>query len=691
MPKNLQQLNKLFDDSTEADKRLNAEQRTNIALYLGNHFMKTREQLSRALDEASADQKSKIRITKNHIFKIIEFITNAILSAASDAKIMPHNENEIQDQKAAELHAAIWDKFKKDSKFKDKIRKLAYDFTIPGEMAVKIFWNPNKGTIVGQEPVLDENGVQTDTKPVFSGDVEIERIFSWDLKRPDNSKSLEESNWLGYEKMVDTKDLKSQVQDKDLKDKISSTEDDTYKIFDPTSGVYSQTRNKTLLREIYFKPCAEYPKGHYYIFTSKVILYEGDLPYGRFPIKVKGFTEVPTSPRSVSIIRQLRPLQVEVNRGASSQALVQMSVGLPKIIMLAGSDLESGTTKAGIRVYKTSSLTPPLVIEGQSGGQFVESMNQAISEMYSIANVPEMDEDKANGLDPQTAMYRSIKEKKRFSLYAEKFSEFIIEICEETMALKKQYMDEREVVRAIGRPEAVNVTEFKNTEDMSYQIQIVEVDNDAASMMGKHISLMGMMQYGGQQMGAEQVALIGRNMPFLNKEEIFAEQLVDYDTFRNIVLALDRGEDKSPIGTENSDYLIPKLTTRTHKADFKLLDPVIQQRYMAWIQQLQQISADRIMQLKQLESELYPVGGPTVPIPIYREVIGSQGQPKSERVQVPMNALEKFVQILEQQGQTMDPMLRMQQVNQAKIAQLTTEMGPQAQPIQPTPAIASGF
>lgn len=690
MPKDLQQLNRLFDDSTEADKRLNAEQRTNIALYMGNHFMKTKEQLSRVLDESNADQKSKIRITKNHIYKIIEHIVNAILSSASDVKIMPQNENELQDQKAAELHAAIWEKYKKDSKFKDKIRKLAYDFAIPGEMVVKIFWNPNKGAVVGSEPIMDENGAVKGERPIFAGDVEIERIFAWDLKRPDNAKSLEDSHWLGYEKMVDTKELKAQVKDKAIRDAISSTEDDTYKIFDPTTGIYSQARNKTLLREIYCKPDAENPKGYYYIFTQKGIIFQGELPFGRFPIKVKGYNEVPTSPRSVSVIRQLRPLQVEVNRGASSQALVQMTVGLPKIIMLAGSDLESGSTKAGVRVFKTSAMQAPTVIQGESGGQFVESMNQAITEMYNIANVPEIDEDKANNLDPQTAMYRSIKDKKRHSLYSEKFSEFLVEICEEVMSLKKDYMDEREVVRAVGRPEAVNIAEFKNSEDISYQISVVEVDTDASSMLGKHITLTSLLQYGGQQMGPEQVALIGRNMPFLNKEEIFQEALIDYDTYKNIVLALDRGEDIAPVGTENTKYLIQKLTSRTRKADFKLLDPMIQQRYQQWIASLQQIEADQIMKLQMMESELYPTTGPTVPIPIYREVMGSQGQPKSERVQVPMDALEKFVQILETQGVVMDPIKRMQQANQAKIAELSNQ-GQQPQPIPTIPSIASGY
>jgi uncharacterized protein YfkK (UPF0435 family) len=668
----LAKLNEEFEKSATTYHSINCEKRTNLNLYLGHHFLKTSDELNRRLEKQGMDKSTRIRVTKNHIFKICEYIKNSIISGGSDFDIFPANESELQDQKAAEMHRAVLSKWKYDNNFKALVRELAGDFSIDGEVAVKTFFNPMAGEVVGYDEGIGEDG-KPFKKPIKTGDVEVERIFAWDLIFPENAKSAEQAPWLGYQKMMPTEKLKEIVPE-ELKKKIGDSSDKTFEIFDPTTGGYNHRKGMTLVREKYIKPCEKYPTGHFYIFNEDTIIFEGPLPEGHpFPIKVKGFTEVPTSPRCVSIIRQLRPLQVNINYNASQQIITKMTVGQDKLIMLGGADLQYSGSHRGVEKFKTNSLQSPTILPGRSGSQFVDQMVADIAEMYQIANVPELGEDKSSQMDAQTALFRSIKDKQRFSIYTEKFIEFIQCIVQDVLTIKKMYMRPEEIVNVVGRTERINVPEFKSSENIGYQIRVNEVDENEAKILGKHIELTAMLQYGGQAMTPEQVALIGRNMPFLNKEEIFQEALIDYETYKNIILSLDRGEQVPVMPYDNADYLLPKITTRMRKADYRYLDPAIQQNYEMFIQELQNVKAQQLMQLRAQQSQFIPTTGAMVPIQIYREVPKADGGMKYERVQVPYDSLQDLVNKLEQQGVVLDPVQRMEQSTQANIAEIINE------------------
>lgn len=680
----LAKLNEEFEKSTTNYHRINCEKRTNLNLYLGHHFIKTSDELSRRLEKQGVDKSTRIRVTKNHIFKISEQIVNFILDAGSDFDVFPANQDELQDQKAAEMHRAVLADWKHKNNFTQLVRELAYDFVVDGEIATKRFWNPHKGEVVGEEIIIDEETGEQSTKKIRSGEAEVERIFGWDLIFPENAKSETQATWLGYQKMMPIKTVKEMAPD-ELKDKIEEGNDKTFEIFDPTTGGYHHKKGMTLVREKYIKPCKEYPNGYFYIFNEDTVIYEGELPEGHpFPIKVTGFTEVPTSPRRVSIIRQLRPLQVNVNYGASQQIITQMTLGQDKLIMLGGADLQYNGSHRGVEKFKTNSMQSPTILPGRSGNQFVEAMSTAIAEMYQIAGVPELSEDKVNQLDPQTALFRSVRDKKRFSLYTKKFVDYLGELVEDVLTLKKMYMKEQQVISVVGRTEQINVPEFKAAAPIGYQIKVLEVDENETKVLGKHIELVSMMQYGGKQMDPETIALIGRNMPFLNKEKIFEKSLIDYDSSVNIILALDRGESVPVMPNDNVDYLLREITARTRKADFRFMvqeNPAIGQNYEQFIMQLQQVKAQQVAQLKAQQSQLVPTTGAMVPINVYRPVPKSSGGVKYERIQVPYDALQDLVNRLESQGSVMDPIKRQEQSTQASIAEMlnTEEQMPQQQ------------
>ena len=143
-------LESLYQKSEQVDSALFSEQKSNVRLVSGNHYNSHRSRYwERLRDNSALSNEQKIRLTKNHISVISKSYINNILTYSPDVKVTPNNETELQDQKAAELHEAVWQDIKKKNHFRKKKYQLAKDFIDIGEVAVKIFWNPNKGKVIG--------------------------------------------------------------------------------------------------------------------------------------------------------------------------------------------------------------------------------------------------------------------------------------------------------------------------------------------------------------------------------------------------------------------------------------------------------------------------------------------------------------------------------------------------------------
>ena len=135
----LAKLNEEFDKSTTNYHRINCEKRTNLNLYLGHHFVKASDELNRRLEKQGVDKSTRIRVTKNHIFKICEYIVNSMLDAGGDFDVFPANQDELQDQKAAELHRAVLPDWKHKNGIGKILTELAYDFETPWSIPMEVY------------------------------------------------------------------------------------------------------------------------------------------------------------------------------------------------------------------------------------------------------------------------------------------------------------------------------------------------------------------------------------------------------------------------------------------------------------------------------------------------------------------------------------------------------------------------
>ena len=679
------ELVRLYKAGEAADNHLYAEQRSNLLLVAGSHYARKGSRFwNRVRDDARLTEEQKIRLTINHIQRICKIYENNIISYAPGVTPLPKNQNELQDQKAAELNKAVWEDIKDRHRFNDKVREIVQDFIRVGEVAHKIYWDDTKGKMNGYEPMVDEMNqpvvdeagqpVMDQTKPIFTGDFVFERIFGFNLFRAAEAKSMDESWFVGLRKMVNIDDLRARVGNDEEKQKlIQESSDETYIIFDSNGSGYDKAKNQCLLLEMYIRPSIKFPNGYYYIYTMQGVLWEGELPFGIFPIIYTGMDEVPTSPRSYSFIKQLRPIQGEINRAISQTATHQVTLGDDKLAVQAGTKIANGGLQPGVRVLSYSGQAP-VVIPGRTGDQYMPYIEKMVDQFYVIANLQEELQENPTNLDPYTMLFASIKQKKKYSVYTSKIEQYLIDWCSKTLELAKNYYTDANLIPAIGRAEIINIAEFKNTSPLFYAIRLEPGTEDMETRLGKQLTFNQILQYVGSNLDPKDIGKIIRTSPYANNELASEDMTMDFDAGTNMILSLDRGQMMEPSMYDDKKYLIKRLTNRTRKADYRFLAPQIQQMYEAVIQQLIDLDAQEQQAIQDAAQGFIPMSGMAVVCDIY--VPDPNNSSKTMRARVPYDSLTWLLKRLEEQGANQAAIMQQQQAVVAQAAQSLMQNSP---------------
>lgn len=697
-------LNKLYTDGETADNTALAEMRGNVQMQAGEHYKKIQSKMIERLRESKTNESVKLRLTSNHIQVITKTYINGIISQAPGVKILPFNETELQDKKDAELSQSVWSDAEIKLEIEDKIQRWAESFVVIGEMASKIYWNPNMGKIIGYQQEVSESGQPVfespmgDTLepmdpmgnphkpkaskiPVYQGQLCIDVLHPFNIIRKAGVESMAESPFLCVRQMMpiaEAKALLANIEDqaeREEKEKyIVESGKTTFKIFEAANGTYQDTKDQVMLREFYFRPCADYPNGYFYITTEAGILFEGELPFGLFPILIEGFDNLPTSPRATSIIRPLRAPQAEINRMTSAISTTQIVHGKDKIFSPMGSKVSKGTSFAGADEYSVSG-NMPMVVEGKAGTQFEASLSRATAELYKLAHL-EYEMAETSVQDPYQQLYKSLSQRKKYQIYVKKFERFLCKNAELYLKLAKRYLPDDYLVKAAGKREYINISEFRRIGDEDFNIRLKPMSNDIESLMGKQLNINTVLQYASKDLPPSAKGKILRAMPFLNEEEIFSDLTLDDENVESDILALDRGEFRPAQEIDKHDLYIERLNHRMKQSDFKLLNPQIQQMYQAKLQQHVELKAQEAMKIKEMQAEYWPTGGGLVKVDLY--------DANGKRMVMPQAALQHLAEVLEKQGLLQQQMQQLESNNQLQILQAASQSQlPPQDPQQP--------
>lgn len=684
-------LTALYSDGDSVDQEVFAEMRSNLLLVGGEHYNRRQSSFYRRIrDSRELSQEQKLRLTKNHIQKICKTYVNQILSAAPGVGFEPKEESSIQNQKSTELNHSAWQDAVERYEIDDKIDDWGDEFVEIGEVAVKIFFDPNSGPITAYnqqvseegEPSFNENNeaIPDMDSPVYAGEFVFEEIYGFNLLRPPECKDMRKAAWLCIRKMVDKDILLARFGDDEEKSKfVVASNDDTFLVFDGARGGYRKSTNQVLVREFFFRPCPLYPRGYFYITTKEGILDEGELPGGLFPILFMPFDKIQTTPRGRSCIKYLRPYQAEINRSASKIAEHQITLGDDKLLIQNGTKVSAGASLPGVRAVNYTGQKPE-VLAGRNGAQYLEYMNSQIEEMYKVANVMEQEQDSAQ-VDPYTMLFKSATQKKKFQRYIKRFERFLVDIAKLYLKLAKIHFNDDQVVHAVGKSEQINIKEFKTTDELAFRVKVVPQSDDVETKFGKQMSIQHVLQYVGAQLKPEDIAKLIRQMPWANFEADFDEMTVDYDSIKNDILALDRGEQPPVHPYDSHVYVVKRLTNRMRAPDFQFLPGNVQNNYAMKVQLHEKLEAQRQMQLQRAEQGYIPTGGYLVGCDFY---VNNPDDPnKTRRVRVPYEALQWLINQMQSQGTSLEELESMNQGAQQQVAGMMTGPGapqPSARP-----------
>lgn len=671
---NVAELERLYTESEEIDAEIFAEMRSNLLLISGEHYNRRHSTFFRRIRDArELGDQAKIRLTKNHVQNIHKKYVNHVVSAVPGVTCGPKIESELPCQKAAELYNAVWKDAEEKHGVDELIDSWTEDYFGVGEVHTKIFWDHMAGQLLGHRQAMDEEGnllTEEDGSPtlgeaVYTGDFVIEELYGFNLLRAPEAKTLKKSHYLIIRKMVNKDDLLAKFTDK--KKFIHEGSDKTMVVFDASKGGYRKTNNEVLLKEIYFRSCPQYPNGYYYFFTTEGILTEGELPGGVFPIVSELCEKIQTTPRGRSIIKHMRPYQAEINRAASKMAEHQITLGDDKILIQNGTKVTPGAALPGVRSINVAGVNPT-ILPGRDGSQYLNYMNSQIQELYQVMNCDDSDDASAQ-LDAYTLLYRSASQKKKFKRYIKPFERYLKSFATTYLKLAKIHLPDDAFIRAAGRQERINISEFKNADDLSHKIIVIPQSDDIETKMGKQLVLNHLVQFTGQNMDKKDLGKLIRLMPYVNEEEGLEDLTIDYDAATNMVLAMDRGE--QPLVSQYDDpvYMIRRLTNRVRKADFRFMAPQIQMMYAQTIKQYQQIKIQQLQALQMAEAGFIPTDGYMVVCDLY--VSDPEDPAKTRRARIPYGAIRWLIQKLETQGQSLP---ELEQMNQGALAEMAGQM-----------------
>lgn len=691
-------LNALYLDGESCDQEVFAEQRSNLLLFAGEHYNRRHSLFyKRIRDTRELNQEQKIRLTKNHIQNICKIYANNIVSATPGVGFEPKDEQSIQDQKAATLHHSVWrDACEKYGIENNLVDQWCDDFIQVGEVITKIFWDPMAGEVkayeqkiddAGQPVFYDVNGEETNDGvdeygnphslvadpdlPVFSGQMVFEEVYGFNLFRSAQAKRMEDSPFLMIRKMSNTKDMKQRYRNDPDKAKLfEETQEDTFVVFDAGFNGYKKTQGLSMIREFYFKPSPEYPKGYFYITTKAGIVEEGELPGGIFPIVFQEYERIQTTCRGRSPIKHMRPYQIEINRAASKIAEHQVTLGDDKLLVQNGTKVSAGIALPGVRSINYTG-SDPKVLGGRSGEQYVSYMTGQIAELYQVMNVAQDGEDANAQMDPFALLFRSASQKKKFQRYTKRFELFLLNVTKTYLKLAKVHLPDDQIIWAIGKSEQINIPEFKSANDICYQINVEAQSDDIETKLGKQLVLNHVLQYVGPQLKPDDIGKLMRQMPYANFDGSFDDMTIDYDSVQNTLLALDRGEQVVPSQYGDLVYKIKRLTLRTEKPDFKYLAPPIQMAYQQIIQQYSQLEAQQQVQIQRAQQGYIPTGGQLLGCDFF--VTDPESPSKTRRARLPSESVQWLVTQLEAQGQSLDQIESLSGGNQSQIASLMAQ------------------
>lgn len=688
-------LEEVYRRSKSAYSRFYNEAKTNVMIYGSDHYAKLSDNIRKTVERAYRtvlSEEERKKLTLNLIQIIIDRKVNKVISMAPGCMASPYKSDDIHQVKDAKLSDSVLRSIKQANDWTSLSVNSVYDYFIIGEVWANTYYDFDKGDRYGFEKVQQEvqdpmtgeiimQEVEDPTKPMFTGEVVTELINGYDVFIEEGVDKINDSAWVGVEKLVHKNTVKYMLQndpDKTPEEKKkliemlkASTGEEDYSLFDRKKGLSVSNKNLVLMKYFYFKPSPVFVNGKIFIKVKNEIFWNIELQKdinGKpiFPISSRICKRMPGIARGISPIRAGRSPQNELNRCYSKIAEHQVTLGDDKIVTAFAEGLSEGEKLQGIRHIQVGKGFDTFKhIPGRTGEQYIPFLEFNAKYLFMTMEEDPEDNENAGQADIKATLYKSMAKKMKYVLNAKDIEEFFIDISKKQLELAKSYYPDEKIIQAVGTCESVNIKEFKNLGPLAYNVKIEAASDDLETLFAKYLQLTESIQYASKEIGPERIGYILKEFPFIDGDAIFGKLVLDDKEADNIVLALDRGEYPPISAHDNNQEIVKALVRRRRRGDWKMIKdkdtgiplPVpmvgtatVEFNYQMQYEARQQIIEDQFEQERAIKAGMIPMDGPLVPVGYWVNEPKATGGVKSVQAKVPVNLIKWAVEQAAKQG-----------------------------------------
>lgn len=605
-----------FEQMLNVYQVLHNQWNLNLALYKGTHFL---ERVNNSVMNSKTNATSQRRLMENYIGMIIRQLHNKVIRFQPNVTILNESDSwkDKKSAKAAEsIVKHIWREFEIDKTNSD----VALSSEIFGGSWLKIGWNPDTGPENAEGDKI--------------GDLEYQVIAPHEIFIDPGLTSMDDMKWFLHARLVDVGELRAMYPDH--ADEIQA--DSVYQKYNYFSRPdYEQQSAQALVIDLWHKRTIAMPKGRHTVVINDKLIQDGDNPFdhGQIPFLYLPANVVPLNLHGQSVIVNLRPLQIELNKTISHISENQNFMGRPKWWVQRGSKIINAGLTNGITTIE-SDIKPEPIVFNPTPPEVFEFKKDLEEQMGRIAGVSSQ----TQGVPPPgiksgiALQYLGEYEEQGHMEKQKRYQRFIRDEALMTLQVIKQFYKKEDgrIIKIVGKNNEVEAEKFDETNLVDNYTIVVQ--NASALPETKAARLDYVLQLA--QMGlVTDTKILLDMMDLPDIQGMMSMELVDLRTAEqeNDTLENAKSNEDLPHASKWEDQ-VQHLKAHGYvmkSARFKKFPEEIQARYEVHAQEhkllMDQEQAEQMqLQMAQMPPPPAPTGAPTGPmLPPGMPPVGPQG------------------------------------------------------------------
>ena len=546
----------------------------NLAFYRGNQWVAwVKNPTSSAGFSLTMPKTSRKRLVFNKIRPVIRNEFTKLCKEEPQAFVRP-NTTEQGDVAAAKTAEAIAEYLQNAGKFNAARRSATWWSSVTGLGYLKTWYNEGL-----KLPATYRDGNLVDQEP---GSVDFTGISPFHIFVPYlDVEDIQEQGWVCHARTYDEKVVQN-AYDKKVKSDTDSAGLGYEQRFLSAINVAQTNRFKQVhVKEVWIRPCVDYPDGKLVVFAGQEELLSIDFPYMHkmYPFqKICGTRSGGYYPTSV--IEDLIPMQKEYNLTRSQLAEARDLTSKPALTVTRGS----------VDVKKVKAV-PGLIIEVQPGGEAPKRLVNPDMPAYVMEELDrttrDMDESSGQfevtkgrtppGIEAASAI-AYLQEENDTRLYdtIASIEEAVSDSGTQALQLVQQYWDANRIVKTISNTHLQGTLEFKGA-DLKNNVDYHVVSGSMAprSAAAKQAFILEAIK---MQLIPPEVGL--KHLPLSDTDSMYNEIHIDANQADRENLRMARGEAIEPNEWDNHITHVHQHEIYMKSQDFELLPPEGQQIYI---------------------------------------------------------------------------------------------------------------